>query len=294
MLEEQKFLRRGFRFAAEMQRVRAEKIGVESGGSFHGECAAGKTSVFAQLESFVVRLRARRIENQDAEGVARPAVIAKKALEARLLDAGLLVNGDGRAGGAGSRGFAQARVISLGAAQDGIDERGSSGAEIERGDGSAVTGFQQRLGFRRREEQLVGTVGVVVQKFDTREERAGGLPVDAVFETGLRGHLERYRMAGYDLEVDGPRFVPLEIALLVCVLPDYFRAHVTAAVLDVLCFSRCSQGGAAAAAAIRAETCSIFLCSRLDSGYLRKKPRHEPPRKNASTSGRELNSWSTA
>jgi hypothetical protein len=41
-------------------------------------------------------------------------------------------------------------------------------------------------------------------------------------------------MAGYDLEVDGPRFVPLEIGLRVCVLPEYFRAHVEAAVLDVL------------------------------------------------------------
>jgi hypothetical protein len=41
-------------------------------------------------------------------------------------------------------------------------------------------------------------------------------------------------MAGYDLEVDGPRFVPLEVALHLCVEPEYFRAHVTAAVLDVL------------------------------------------------------------
>src|SRR6059058_11193 len=173
MLEEQKFLRRGFRFAAEMKRVCAEKIGVERGGSFHRECAAGKTSVFAQLESFVVRLGARRIENQDAEGVARPAVIAKKALEARLLDAGLLVNGDGRAGGAGSRGFAQARVISLGAAQDGIHERGGRGTKIERGNGSAVAGLQNRLKFRRREEQLVRAIGVVVEHFHTWSGRAG-------------------------------------------------------------------------------------------------------------------------
>ena len=36
-------------------------------------------------------------------------------------------------------------------------------------------------------------------------------------------HLEPFRMAGYDLEVDGPRFVPLEVALHVCVEPDYFR-----------------------------------------------------------------------
>jgi hypothetical protein len=41
-------------------------------------------------------------------------------------------------------------------------------------------------------------------------------------------------MAGYDLEVDGPRFVPLDVGIFICVLPDYFRAHVTAAVLDVL------------------------------------------------------------
>ena len=65
-------------------------------------------------------------------------------------------------------------------------------------------------------------------------DRVGGVAVDDTFETGLRAHLERFRMAGYDLEVDGPRLVPLEIALLVCVEPDYFRAHVHAAVLDVL------------------------------------------------------------
>lgn len=65
-------------------------------------------------------------------------------------------------------------------------------------------------------------------------DRVGGLPVDAAFETELRTHLEPFRMAGYDLEVDGPRFAPLEVALHVCVEPDYFRAHVQAAVLDVL------------------------------------------------------------
>ena len=41
----------------------------------------------------------------------------------------------------------------------------------------------------------------------------------------LRRHLERFRMAGYDLEVDAPRFVPLDVALHVCVKPDYFRSR---------------------------------------------------------------------
>jgi predicted phage baseplate assembly protein len=65
-------------------------------------------------------------------------------------------------------------------------------------------------------------------------DRLGGAPVDEPFETELRGVLEPYRMAGYDLEIDGPRFVPLDIALHVCVEPDYFRSDVKAAVLDVL------------------------------------------------------------
>ena len=44
-------------------------------------------------------------------------------------------------------------------------------------------------------------------------DRRGGRPVDAAFETRLRAFLERFRMAGYDLEIDAPRFVPLDIAL---------------------------------------------------------------------------------
>ena len=41
-------------------------------------------------------------------------------------------------------------------------------------------------------------------------------------------------MAGYDLDVDAPRFVPLDVALHVCVKPDYFRADVAQAVRTVL------------------------------------------------------------
>ena len=54
--------------------------------------------------------------------------------------------------------------------------------------------------------------------------------VDPAFKTRLRSSLERYRMAGYDLEVDDPRFVPLDIGLHVCVRHDYFRADVLHAV----------------------------------------------------------------
>lgn len=61
-------------------------------------------------------------------------------------------------------------------------------------------------------------------------DRVGGAAVDASFEARLRRHLERFRMAGYDLEVDGPRHVALDIALHICVKPAYFRAEVLRAV----------------------------------------------------------------
>jgi hypothetical protein len=40
-------------------------------------------------------------------------------------------------------------------------------------------------------------------------------------------------MAGHDLEVNSPQYVALEIAMFVCVKPDYFRSDVRAALLDV-------------------------------------------------------------
>jgi hypothetical protein len=65
-------------------------------------------------------------------------------------------------------------------------------------------------------------------------DRLGGAAVDDPFEAELLDHLEPYRMAGYDLEVDGPRFVPLDVGLHVCVKPEYFRSDVKAAVFEVL------------------------------------------------------------
>jgi hypothetical protein len=65
-------------------------------------------------------------------------------------------------------------------------------------------------------------------------DRLGGRPIDAQFEDGIRILLDRYRVAGVDVEVDTPRFVPLELELTVCVKPDYFRADVERGVLAVL------------------------------------------------------------
>src|SRR5262249_6234998 len=58
--------------------------------------------------------------------------------------------------------------------------------------------------------------------------------VDAPFKQTLRACLERYRMAGQDLEVDTPRFVSIELAITACVKAGYLFEHVEQALLDVL------------------------------------------------------------
>jgi uncharacterized phage protein gp47/JayE len=65
-------------------------------------------------------------------------------------------------------------------------------------------------------------------------DRSGGAQVSQEFETDIRNHVERYRMAGHDLEVDEPRFVALEIDMHVCVAADHFRSDVERELFDVL------------------------------------------------------------
>ncbi len=65
-------------------------------------------------------------------------------------------------------------------------------------------------------------------------DRVGAAAVDAPFKARLRRQLERFRMAGYDLEIDAPQFVALDIELHVCVAAGYFRAQVLQAVSERL------------------------------------------------------------
>jgi baseplate J-like protein len=64
-------------------------------------------------------------------------------------------------------------------------------------------------------------------------DRIGGLPADTSFCNQLRRFLEQFRLAGYDLEIESPKFVPLDIAFTVCVAPGYFPSNVKSALLDV-------------------------------------------------------------
>jgi hypothetical protein len=49
----------------------------------------------------------------------------------------------------------------------------------------------------------------------------------------IEGRLYRYRRIGHDLVVKSAHRVPLDIELLICVLPGYLRGHVKAILLDV-------------------------------------------------------------
>jgi predicted phage baseplate assembly protein len=63
-------------------------------------------------------------------------------------------------------------------------------------------------------------------------DRAGGTTLDPTFEDNLGRFLDRYRMAGQDIELERPVTVPLDILLEVCVKPGYFRTDVQRSLLD--------------------------------------------------------------
>ncbi|WP_028532934.1 putative baseplate assembly protein [Paenibacillus sp. UNC217MF] len=64
-------------------------------------------------------------------------------------------------------------------------------------------------------------------------DRFGGGEVDTAFISEMQQFLERYRMEGQDIEINGPRYVPLEITLKVCVKDGYFWNDVKQALLSV-------------------------------------------------------------
>lgn len=69
-------------------------------------------------------------------------------------------------------------------------------------------------------------VGVAIDPFGSEE-------LDQNLREAVTGYLYRYRLIGDDLRVRAAKYVPLDIALSVCVLPHYQRAHVKAELLDL-------------------------------------------------------------
>ncbi len=64
-------------------------------------------------------------------------------------------------------------------------------------------------------------------------ERSGGLPVDAAFKASVRSVLEPLRLAGIDLEIEAPIYVPLDIAFTIWVASGYFAFNVKSQLLAI-------------------------------------------------------------
>lgn len=58
----------------------------------------------------------------------------------------------------------------------------------------------------------------------------------------IAAHLERYRRIGHDVVVQSAEYVFLDIAMIVCVKPDYLRGHVKAELLEVFSDRRLLNG----------------------------------------------------
>ena len=65
-------------------------------------------------------------------------------------------------------------------------------------------------------------------------DRNGGAPLDDNFRRALLGHMERYRVMGFDVALRGAVAAPLDIELLVCATPDELRSAVATRVRDAL------------------------------------------------------------
>ncbi len=63
-------------------------------------------------------------------------------------------------------------------------------------------------------------------------DRRGGGPLDAAFERRLRAHLEPYRLAGQDLEIEEPQLVGLDIAFDVTAAPGNRASDVERGLLE--------------------------------------------------------------
>jgi hypothetical protein len=73
-------------------------------------------------------------------------------------------------------------------------------------------------------------------------DRKGGREVDNKFVGDLKDFLERYRLAGQDIEIEGPQFVPLDILIKVCVKPGYQRISIKQTLLEEFSNANLAEG----------------------------------------------------
>ncbi len=65
-------------------------------------------------------------------------------------------------------------------------------------------------------------------------EPEGGGNLTSTLRCDLKRNINRYRLAGQDIELESPQYISLEIELTVCVDPNYFQAYVEKSLTQVL------------------------------------------------------------
>jgi len=72
-------------------------------------------------------------------------------------------------------------------------------------------------------------------------ERSNRMPFTPHFKSVMSTHMERFRMAGYDIEIVAPVYVALDVAISIGVEDGYFRSDVEAMLYDA--FNRVQPNG---------------------------------------------------
>lgn len=107
-------------------------------------------------------------------------------------------------------------------------EEEESGDEPAIGPAICKAPFQTLQGAKARVRWTGGWNQVFVAVDPTGSEQ-----VSSELLSEIDAYLEPYRRIGQDLQVEAAQYVGLDLALKICVLPDYLRGHVEAALLDV-------------------------------------------------------------
>ena len=103
----------------------------------------------------------------------------------------------------------------------------------------------QRAAARFRWTGSWRTVFVTADRFESAASAIGAdlvRPDADQFASELIAFLEPYRMAGHDLDVDLPQYVPLDIQMQVCAMRDYFRSDVKRALEEVFSSRQLADG----------------------------------------------------
>jgi predicted phage baseplate assembly protein len=103
-------------------------------------------------------------------------------------------------------------------------------AALEAEDSAICTATFTRLQAARAALRWTGSWYTALVALDP----AGSETADTELIDEVTLYLEPFRRMGYDLLVSSAHYVPLKVALTICVLPNYLRGHVEAAVLDAL------------------------------------------------------------